>query len=774
MRIACLGGGPAGLYFAIAMKLRNADADIHVFERNKAGDTFGWGVVFSDQTLQNLTVTDPVSSATISASFAHWDDIAVTVGDFNITSSGHGFIGIGRKHLLQILQARAAELGVVLHFETECSSDVGDYAGFDLIIASDGVNSPVRTRYEEHFDVDIDVRRNKFMWLGTHQLFDAFAFIFEPTAHGWIWAHAYRFNDDTSTFIVECSPETWSGLGFDAMDQAQAIAACEAIFARHLGGQRLISNAAHLRGSASWINFRRILCKRWSFDNVVLLGDAAHTAHFSIGSGTKLALEDAIKLAEVLDRPDLDDRGALTAALADYEEERRTAVLRIQNAARNSTEWFETIDRYMGFPPEQFAYSLLTRSQRISHENLRVRDRHWLEGVEHWYWRTEAGKAGVQTQEPVSQPIFAPLQIKDLRLPNRIAMAPMLTYMADDHGLTNEFHLVHYGARALGGTGLLISEMLAVSPEGRATPACPGLYDDSQIAGWKAINDFVHNNSASMTCAQIGHAGARGACRVPSNGRGYDEPMDMPWPIISAYAQPWRAGGSEPEMADNEDIHRLIGDFADAARRADMAGFDMLEIQAGHGFLVSSFITPIMNKRKDEYGGDLSGRMRFPLAVVAAVRAVWPADKPLAVRISATDWSGNAGVQPADAVAIARLFKTAGVDLIDVSAGETNPEARPVYGRMFQTPFADRIRNEADIPVIAVGNIEDADQANSILVAGRADLVGVGRPHLNNPMLTLHAAARAGYKGQFVPSAYHAGQDQMIRAERKLAELLQA
>ena len=514
MRIACLGGGPAGLYFAVAMKLRNPDHDIHVFERNKAGDTFGWGVVFSDQTLANLNATDPVSAQTISDSFAHWDDIAVTVGGSTITSSGHGFIGIGRKHLLQILQARAGEVGVNLHFEIECNSDIDDYAGFDLIIACDGVNSPVRTRYEDRFDVDVDVRRNKFMWLGTHQRFDAFAFIFEQTEHGWIWAHAYRFNDDTSTFIVECSPETWAGLGFADMEQDEAIARCEAIFAQHLDGHRLITNAAHLRGSASWINFRRIMCKRWSFDNVVLLGDAAHTAHFSIGSGTKLALEDAIKLSQVLDRPGLEDRAMLTAALAEYEEERHTAVLRIQNAARNSTEWFETIDRYIDFPPEQFAYSLLTRSQRISHENLRLRDQQWLENVEQWYWRTEAVHNGEQNQEPANQPIFAPMRIKGLRLPNRIVMAPMLTYMADERGMTRDFHLVHYGARALGGTGLLMTEMLAVSQEGRPTPACPGLFDDSHIAGWRSINDFVHRSSASMTCAQIGHTGARAHARA--------------------------------------------------------------------------------------------------------------------------------------------------------------------------------------------------------------------------------------------------------------------
>ncbi len=768
MRIACLGGGPAGLYFAIAMKLRDPAHEIAVFERNRAGDTFGWGVVFSDQTLANLTATDPVSAKTISDSFAHWDDIATTVDGETSTSSGHGFIGIGRKHLLQILQARAAELGVELHFEHECSSDPADYPGYDLIVASDGVNSAVRTRFAEHFEVDIDVRRNKFMWLGTHQLFDAFAFIFEPTEHGWVWAHAYRFNADTSTFIVECSPETWAGLGFEHMEQADAIAFCEKLFARHLGGNRLISNAAHLRGSANWLNFRRVSCGRWSRGNLVLLGDAAHTAHFSIGSGTKLALEDAIKLAEVLDQPGLENPEALAAALAEYEEERRTAVLRIQNAARNSTEWFEDIDRYIGFALPQFAYALLTRSQRISHENLRLRDRGWLEGTERWY----RGAQGAG--ESSGQPLFTPYRLRDLELANRVVMAPMLTYMADAEGYACDRHLVHYGARALGGTGLIVSEMLAVSPEGRATIACPGLWGDAQVERWHAINAFIHANSDTKTCAQIGHAGARAACKAPEGGRGYDVPLADPWPILSASAQAWKPGGLVPSEASAEDLARIKGDFVAAARRAYDAGFDALEIHAGHGFLLSSFITPIMNKREDALGGDLAARMAWPLEVVRAVRAVWPQSRPLLVRISANDWSGERGIQPADAVEIARMLKAEGVDLIDVSAGETNPLARPVYGRMFQTPFADMVRNLAGVPVMAVGNIEDADQANSILLAGRADLIGIGRPHLANPMFTLHAAAKAAEARAFVPAAVRPGYEQMARAEAKLAEALRA
>jgi len=752
MRVACLGGGPAGLYFAISMKLRDPAHEIDVFERNRSGDTFGWGVVFSDQTVDNLMANDPVSAAVIADNFAHWDDIDVAVGDASITSSGHGFIGIGRKRLLQILTARALELGVNVRFETEFSTDLSTYGNYDLIVAADGINSAIRTQHEDKFGVDIQLRRNKFCWLGTTRLFDAFAFLFEKTEHGWVWAHAYRFDATHSTFIVECSPETWEGLGLDKMEQAESIAFCEKLFARHLDGHALITNAGHLRGSAAWINFRRILCKKWSFDNVVLLGDAAHTAHFSIGSGTKLALEDAIKLAQVLSRPGMADPANLPAALAEYEAERHVEVLKIQNSARNSTDWFETLDRYLDFDLPQFAYSLMTRSQRVAHENLRLRDKTWLESLERWFW---AGNEGRNT--PV-QPMFTPFTLRDLTLANRVVMPPMLTYSAEPDGHAGQFHEVHYGARALGGAGLVITEMLAVSPEGRATSACPGLWEDGQIDTWRRINTFAHQHTATRTCAQLGHAGARASCRPGQEG--YDVPLADPWPILSASAAAWREGGLTPAAITEDEMERIRADFLAATRRADAAGFDMIELQAGHGFLLSSFITPVMNHRTDAFGGSLDNRLRFPLSVVEAVRAAWPAAKPMAVRISANDWVGEAGITPADAVAIAKAFKAAGVDIIDVSAGETAPRARPVYGRMFQTPFADQIRNEAHIPTMAVGNITQADQVNSILMAGRADLVAVGRPHLVDPSWTLRAAAQAGEDGQFVPAPYALGQAQ--------------
>src|SRR4028119_296368 len=483
MRIACLGGGPAGLYFAISMKLREPAHEIDLYERNRADDTFGWGVVFSDQTVENLMANDAVSGAVIRSEFAHWDDIDVHIHGETIRSSGHGFIGIGRKRLLAILQQRARDLGIRLHFEHEASPRLEDWAGYDLVIAADGANSRIREAYGEHFGVDVQVRRNKFFWFGTRKVFEAFTFAFEQTEAGWIWAHAYRFDDDLSTFIVEMAPETWVKLGFDRMDQPDAITLCERIFAKYLSGQALMSNARHLPGPQAWLNFRRIICARWSYRNLILLGDAAHTAHFSIGSGTKLALEDAIKLAEVLSRPGL----SREQALEEYQAERSVEVLKLQNSARNSTEWFETLERYLHFEPLQFAYSLLTRSQRISHENLRLRDKAWLESVERWFWE----RAGVA--DKAAAPMFAPYTLRGLTLENRITVSPMAMYSAID-GTPNDFHLVHLGHRAMGGAGLVFTEMTCVSPEGRISPGCTGMWDSEHVAAWRRIVDFVHSS----------------------------------------------------------------------------------------------------------------------------------------------------------------------------------------------------------------------------------------------------------------------------------------
>lgn len=761
MRIAIIGGGPAGLYFAISMKLRDAAHDVDLFERNAAGATFGWGVVFSDQTVENLMANDPVSARTIAGEFAHWDDIDVHFGGETISSSGHGFIGIDRKRMLAILHDRARDLGANLHFEHEASDDLADYAGYDLVIAADGANSRSRTRYEPHFGVDIDWRRNRFIWLGTHKVFDAFTFAFEKLSEGWVWAHAYRYDDDLSTFIVEMAPETFAALGFEDMSQAESIASCEAIFERYLDGNALMTNAAHLAGSEAWRRFPRIICDAWHHDKLILIGDAAHTAHFSVGSGTKLALEDAIKLAEVLNRPGL----ALSDALSEYREERHLEVLKLQNAARNSTEWFENIERYAGFAPIQFAYSLLTRSQRVSHENLRLRDPAWLEGVERWFL---GQAAGTPANDP-AWPMFAPFKLREMALANRVVVSPMATYSATD-GMPNDFHLVHYGARAQGGAGLVFTEMTCVSSEGRITPGCAGMWSDEQAAAWRRIVEFVHANGDAKFCLQLGHSGPKGSTRV--GWEGYDVPLDTGnWPVMASSDVAWSDANQVPVPMTRADMDRVKGEFVAATRRAIDAGFDMIELHAAHGYLLSSFITPLMNRRSDEYGGSLENRLRFPLEVFAAMRDVWPIDRPMSVRISANDWMDDDGVTPDEAVLIGEAFARAGADLIDVSAGQTWPKGNPVYGRMFQTPFSDRIRNEGDVRTMAVGNIYETDHVNSILAAGRADLVAMARPHLVEPYWTLHAAAAADYRGIAVPQPYLGGQQQLTRNLKRAAEM---
>jgi anthraniloyl-CoA monooxygenase len=764
MRIACVGAGPAGLYFAISMKLRDAAHDIEVFERNAPGVTFGWGVVFSDLTVDNITANDPESARTITEEFAHWDDIDVHIRGECITSGGHGFIGIGRKRLLEILQGRARALGVTLHFEAECDPADPKWRDYDLVIASDGANSRFRDANPAAFGVDVDVRRNKFVWLGTSKVFDAFTFAFEETEHGWIWAHAYRFAPDCSTFIVECSEETWLSFGFDRMSQDESIAACETLFAEYLDGHRLQSNASHLVGSAAWLNFKRIKCERWNAGNVILLGDAAHTAHFSIGSGTKLALEDAIKLAEVLNRDGL----SLEAAMDEYVAERNLEVLKLQNSARNSTEWFETLDRYLHFEPLQFAYSLLTRSQRISHENLRLRDREWLEGVERWFWK----RATDGRSNTTAPPMFAPLKLREMTIENRITVSPMAMYSAVD-GLPNDFHLVHLGERALGGAGLVFTEMTCVSPEGRISPGCTGLWNAEQATAWTRIVDFVHAQSKAKICLQLGHSGGKGSTKLGWEGN--DVPLDAGnWPVMAASDVAWTPANQAPRAMTRADMDEVRDQFVAATRMAIDCGFDMVELHAAHGYLLSSFITPLQNRRSDEYGGSLENRLRYPLEVFAAMRAAWPGDRPMSVRISATDWAGEDGVTPDEAVAIGEAFAREGADLIDVSAGQTWAEQQPVYGRMFQTPFSDKIRNEGRLATMAVGNIYEPDHANSILAAGRADLVALARPHLVDPMWTLRAAAQLDYRDIHIPPQYLNGMSQLARNLKREAEMAAA
>jgi anthraniloyl-CoA monooxygenase len=760
VRIACIGGGPAGLYFAISMKLRDPAHHVEIFERNPPGVTFGWGVVFSDLTVENITVNDPISAETITREFAHWDDIDVHFRGKTISSGGHGFIGIGRKRLLEILQDRARELGVILHFDTECDPADPKWRGYDLVIASDGANSRFRDAHAEAFGVDVDVRANKFVWLGTSKVFDAFTFAFEETEHGWIWAHAYRFAPDCSTFIVECSEQTWQRFGFDRMSQEESIAACEKLFAKYLDGHSLQSNASHLVGSAAWLNFRRIKCERWTSGNVILLGDAAHTAHFSIGSGTKLALEDAIKLAEVLNRPGL----SLEAALDEYQAERNLEVLKLQNSARNSTEWFETLERYTHFEPLQFAYSLLTRSQRISHENLRLRDREWLEGVERWFWK----RATDGRSDKTAPPMFAPLRLRELEVQNRIVVSPMAMYSAVD-GTPSDFHFVHYGERALGGAGLVFTEMTCVSPEGRISPGCTGMWNADHVAAWKRIVDFVHANSKAKICLQLGHSGGKGSTRLGWEGN--DVPLDDGnWPVLAASDVPWSPVNQVPTPMTRADMDMVRDQFVAAVRMGVEAGFDMVELHAAHGYLLAGFISPLQNRRTDEYGGSIENRLRYPLEVFAAMRAVWPGDRPMSARISATDWAGDQGITPEDAVEIGEAFAREGADLIDVSAGQTWADQQPVYGRMFQTPFSDRIRNQGGLATMAVGNIYEPDHANSILAAGRADLVALGRPHLVDPFWTLRAAAQLDYRDVHCPPQYLNGLSQLARNLKREAE----
>lgn len=761
MKILCLGGGPAGLYFAISMKLRDPAHQVTVLERNRANDTFGWGVVLSDDALERMQKNDPQSTQAIRENFIYWDDIAVIRDGRRDVSGGHGFAGVGRKKILTLLQDRARELGVDMRFETEFDSAETYRKDYDLVVASDGLNSRVRAEYEDVFRPDIDMRLCKFIWLGTHQKFnDAFTFIFERTEHGWLWAHVYQFDADTATFIVECSQQTWENFGFEGMTKEEIVETCRQVFAAHLGGHDLMSNAAHLRGSAVWMNFPRVICDKWYDGNVVLMGDAAATGHFSIGSGTRLAFDSAIALADYLH-----SEPTMEAAFERYQEERRLEVLRLQSAARNSLEWFEQVERYFDLDPIQFTYSLLTRSQRISHENLRLRDPDWVRRAEDWFQEQAGGQPG-------RAPMFAPFRLRDMTLKNRIVVSPMAQYKAVDGKPTN-WHLVHYGERAKGGAGLVYTEMTCVSPEGRITPGCPGLYAPEHEAAWREIVAFVHQETDAKICCQIGHSGRKGSTRI--GWEGMDQPLaEGNWPLLSASALPWSAGNAVPEAMTRAQMDQVRDQFVTATEMAGRAGFDMVELHAAHGYLISSFISPVSNRREDEYGGALENRMRWPLEVFRAMRAVWPAEKPMSVRISANDWVGDHGVTPEEAVQIARAFREAGADIIDVSAGQTSTEGRPVYGRMFQTPFSDRIRNEAGLATMAVGNIYEPDHVNSILMAGRADLVCLARPHLADPYWTLHAAVALDDKATVWPLPYLAGRDQACRLAERQAEEIRA
>lgn len=770
MKIVCIGGGAAGLYFSILMKKQDPRHEITVIERNRPYDTFGWGVVFSDATLSNFVKADEHTARTILQSFNHWDDIDVRIKGKSMISGGHGFCGIGRKRLLNILQERAEALGVSLVFETDVKDDqeIAVQYDADLVIASDGLNSAIRTKYSTTYKPDIDTRVCRFVWLGTKKVFKDFTFSFIETKYGWFQAHIYQFDGDTSTFIIETPEDVWQRSGLQDMSQEEAIAFCEDLFAKDLEGAKLMSNSAHLRGSANWIKFPRVICENWTQWNningkdvpVVLMGDSAHTAHFSIGSGTKLAMEDAIDFAGFL--KELGDR-SMQDILADYQEVRGVEVIKIQNAARNAMEWFENAGQYTGMEPEQFNYSLLTRSQRITHENLKLRDANYVAEYERWFATKAFADAGLPLPKSGAQipPMFTPYKVRDLVLQNRIVVSPMAQYSAVD-GLPSDYHLVHLGARAMGGAALVMTEMTCTSADARITPGCPGIYTPEQLNGWQRIVDFVHTNTQAKIGIQIGHAGGKSSTRLAWEG--IDQPLkEGNWPIISASATQYLEGVSQTarEMT-REDMDRVKSDFIAATKAAEEAGFDWLELHAAHGYLLSSFISPLTNLRTDEYGGSLENRIKYPIEVFKAIRAVWPAGKPISVRISAHDWTVG-GTTPDDAVEIARAFKDAGADIIDCSSGQVSKKEKPIFGRTFQTPFADRIKNQVDIATIAVGAIFDADSANTIIAAGRADLCAVARPHLANPAWILTEGAKSGYTNMPWPKQYVAAKIQLER-----------
>ncbi|MEV0720543.1 bifunctional salicylyl-CoA 5-hydroxylase/oxidoreductase [Asanoa sp. NPDC050611] len=741
MRLAVIGGGPGGLYFAALVRQLGVAEEVTVWERNAADDTFGFGVVFSDETLGGIEHADPWIYARMEREFARWDDVDVHFRGQVLTSGGHGFAAMGRKRLLQILQQRCRDLGVDLRFATPAPDVEHLRASYDLVVASDGVNSTVRARYAGVFGPSQETRRCRYMWLGTDKVFDAFKFYVKETPHGVMQIHGYPFDAETSTFIVEMNEQVWRRAGFDAFanrafrpgeSDEKSIALVRELFADVLGDAALHVN------NSRWLTFVTIRNERWRHDNVVLLGDAAHTAHFSIGSGTKLAMEDALALAACLR-----ENAGLSAALTAYEAERRPVVVSTQRAAQASLEWFENLGQYVDQHPRQFAFNIMTRSRRVTHENLRLRDPEFVAAVDAWFAAHEQAR-GNGTGE-VRPPMFQPFRLRGLELPNRVVVSPMDMYTAKD-GLPDDFHLVHLGGKALGGAGLVMTEMVCVSATGRITPGCTGLWTDEQAAAWRRVTSFVHNRSPAKIGVQLGHSGRKGSTRLMWEGM--DDPLpDGNWEVVGPSPLPYRPGVNQvPRELSTRDLAEIREQFVAATRRAAWAGFDLLELHCAHGYLLSSFISPLTNHRTDAYGGTPANRLRFPLEVFTAMRAAWPADRPMSVRISATDWC-EGGIDAEDSVLVARAFADAGADIVDVSTGQVDPAERPAFGRSYQTPFADRIRNEAGIATMAVGVISSYDDVNSILLAGRADLCLVGRAHLYDPHWTLHAAADQGYTG---------------------------
>ena len=731
------------------MKKRNPAHDITIIERGNRDSTWGFGVVFSDETLKGLMEADAQSYKRIVEQFAYWDGIDTTIHGKTVKSRGHGFCGMSRLKLLNILHDRCDELGVKIKFNTDVTDvDQLDPQGHDLVVAGDGITSLLRETYKDAFGTTMDWRQNKFCWLATTRPLSDFEFIFRRNEHGWWWVHAYRYEEGTTTWIVETSEATWRAAGMENASEAETKAYCEAVFRDDLDGHPLITNRS------VWRTFPVVRNERLYHRNIVLMGDAVRSAHFSIGSGTKLAMEDAIALSGYF--ADHDDDVA--AALEKYQTIRKDDADRLQRTAVVSLSWFEHIDRYAETQSaEQFTFNMMCRAKRVTYDNLRLRDPDFIAGIDRWFAgfvREDTGFDDIDTAAPVV-PVFQPYRIGTMRVENRFQLSAMCQYCAED-GLPTDWHLMHYGERAVGGAGLLNTEMICIAPEARITPGCAGLWSDEQVRAWRRIVDFVHANSRAKICAQIGHAGRKGATCVPWDG-GIDEPLqDGAWEIVAPSPLPYLEQSDVPRAMTPADMDKVTADFVATARNADSAGFDMLELHLAHGYLLSSFISPVTNRRDDDFGGDIDGRMRFPLRVVGEVRAAWPADKPLSVRISATDWVED-GLTDADRLAAARLLADAGVDIINVSTGQVTKDEDPIYGRMFQAPFADEIRNELGIPTIVAGNITTADQANTLVAAGRTDIVAFGRQIMNQPHFVLMAAAHYGHERQHWPPQYASG-----------------
>lgn len=763
MRMTIVGAGPAGLYLALLMKKADPGHQITIYERNQPDDTFGFGVVFSDETLNQFLAEDAATAQAIRENFAYWHEIDVVAGGETVRSGGHGFCGLSRKKLLQILQERCAAEGVVLKFGSEQQDFEHLRRDCDLLVGADGINSLVRETWKQAFKPSLDWRRNKFVWLGTTLPLDTFTFIFEANQHGLFQVHAYRFEDGLSTFIVETTEDTWKRAGLDKASEADTTAYCEALFAKHLKGHRLLTNRS------LWRTFPTIKCERWVHENVVLIGDAVHTAHFSIGSGTKLAMEDAIALSRALNA----GHPSISAALKAFEDARQTEVSILQHAAQVSLEWFEHTERYRDFEPVQLALSLLSRSKRVTYENLRLRDPAFIGQIDRWFAEKTAKDLGTPAPKVPPPPMFTPFRLRSMTLENRVVVSPMCQYSVED-GIPNDWTLVHLGSRAVGGAGLIIAEMTDVAARARITPGCTGLWNEQQAKAWRRITDFVHGNSRAKIAVQLGHAGRKGATTLPWAG-GYDRPLPKgeAWEILAPSPLPYYPDSQVPREMTRTDMDAVREDFVAATKLAVEAGFDMIEVHFAHGYLLSTFISPLTNRREDEYGGSLENRMRFPLEVFDAVRAAWPAERPISVRVSAVDWVPG-GLSVEGSIQIAKMLKAHGCDLVDVSAGQTTTEAKPQYGRMFQTPFADAIRQEAGIATIAVGAITSADQVNTIVASGRADLCALARPHLADPYFTLHAAADYDWRGVSWPKQYEAGRDQLYQLRRREREEAQA